>query len=96
MGILYSMKKSIRIPKKLMGKKLEGEWVFLNLENGEYYGLNETGSLVWDSLVKNKNLEAILESLKKKFQVEESRLEREVKEFLVDLQKEGLIEVRDN
>ncbi len=87
------MEKNIRIPKKLMAKKLEGEWVFLNLENGEYYGLNQTGSLIWDSLLKNKSQEVALEILQKKFPVERVRLEREFQEFLSDLQREGLIEI---
>lgn len=90
------MNRKIRTSKKIVGKKLGGEWVFLNFQNGQYYGLNKTGSLIWDSLVRNKSLETILEILQKKFSVEQTRLDREIHEFLDNLQKEGLIEIEDS
>ena len=85
-------KSHVRIPKKLMGKKLEGEWVFLNLENGHYYGLNETGSILWDEL-KTKGISGdAMGRLQKIFGVDRRILEKDVNRFLRDLKKEGLIE----
>jgi len=121
-----------RLPKNLMGKKLGGEWVFLNLESGVYYGLNETGSLIWDELVKRqllkprsaawlpgtarsarrrvgarsprpersardelkkeKDTERVLDRLQKIFEVGRATLQKDLKRFLDQLKKEGLIE----
>ncbi len=85
--------KIIRISKKLLAKKLEGEWVFLHLGKGEYYGLNETGSLIWDECVARKDFEAVLEGLKNKFEVEPAQLEKDLTQFLKDLEQEGLLSV---
>ena len=85
--------KSIRISKKIMGKKLDGEWVFLNLTNGEYYGLNETGSLIWEELKSKGNIEAVLERLEQTFDVDRAVLEKDLRKFLEELQKEGLAKI---
>lgn len=76
-----------------MGKKLDEEWVFLNLENGRYYGLNETGSLIWDQLASQKDPQAILDHLQQVFQIDRSILEKDLKQFLEALKKEGLAEI---
>ena len=76
-----------------MGKKLDGEWVFLNLQNGVYYGLNETGSLIWDELKTAKDSETVLNRLQGSFGVNRSALEKDLNKFLRELKKEGLIEI---
>ena len=86
-------KLQIEIPKKLMAKKLEGEWVFLNLENGEYYGLNETGSLVWDTIREKKDPEAAVSRLQETYQLERTRAQKDVANLLKDLEEQGLIRI---
>lgn len=88
-------KKTMRIPKKLMGKKLEGEWVFLNLENGTYYGLNKTGSVIWDELKEKKNSEAAVGRLQVEYRLDRAQAEKDVKSFLKDLRQEGLVRIED-
>ena len=83
----------IHISKNILGKKLDGEWVFLNMNNGIYYGLNEMGSLIWDEITARKDVEAVVGSLQSIFAVERSQAERDLKEFLKDLKREGLIEL---
>lgn len=78
-----------------MGKKLEGEWVFLNLDNGEYYGLNETGSLIWDQLNQGRNIEEILDWLEEAYGVERSVLEKDVRNLLKELSHGGLLELEE-
>ena len=88
------LQRHVKISKKLVGKKLKGEWVFLNLENGEYYGLNETGSLIWDQLASQKDPKAILDYLQQVFRTDRSALEKDLKQFLGDLEKEELAEIK--
>ena len=85
--------KTFRPNKKVLGKKLDNEWVFLNLENGVYYGLNETGSLIWEALSAKEDLEAAIERLQEIFQVERATIEKDLKRFLKDIKKEGLAEI---
>lgn len=78
-----------------MGKNLGEEWVFLHLENGQYYGLNETGSLVWDELGKDPDKQAAISRLQKIFGIDRAVIERDVEGFLKELSKAGLIQVED-
>lgn len=75
-----------------MGRKLDGEWVLLNLKSGVYYGLNETGSLIWDSLAESKNFQEIIDRLQKNFPLGRPKLETDLRHFFKALAKEGLIE----
>ncbi|MCM8812185.1 MAG: PqqD family protein [Candidatus Omnitrophica bacterium] len=85
---------SIRIPQKIMGKKLGSEWVLLNLDNGVYYGLNETGSVIWDELAAGTNgWESVVGRLEGMYEADRSELEKDVREFLRHLHKERLIEL---
>ncbi len=85
--------KKIRLADKLIGKKIEGEWVFLNLGNGVYYGLNETGSLIWDELASGEKTETVVQHLEETFNTDRSTLEKDLKQFIAQLKEEGVIEV---
>lgn len=85
--------KAIRIPKNILGKKLAGEeWVFLNLSSGVYYGLNPTGSLFWDELAKDGDASRAVDRLSEIFDAERARIGEEMKVFVRELEKEGIIE----
>ena len=86
-------KKTFLESKKIMGKKLDSEWVFLNLENGVYYGLNETGSLIWDELKSQKDFLAVVEKLETVFQVDRPTAEKDLRQFLKKLKEEGLAKI---
>ena len=86
----------IRLADKLIGKKVDGEWVFLNLNNGVYYGLNETGSLIWDELASGKKPEMAMDRLQRVFEIDPSTAEKDVKQFVAQLKKEGVIEVESS
>ena len=82
----------IRIRKNQTGKRIGDEWVLLNLENGAYYGLNPTASLIWEELVKGKEFEAVVDRLQKEFQTDRRKLERDLSEFLKELKEAGFVE----
>ena len=69
----------------------DGEVVILRLDNGNYYSLNETGTLIWEGINKRRCLGDILTSLKQKYFLPEQQLEQDLKEVIKDLQKEKLI-----
>jgi hypothetical protein len=86
----------IQVTGNLMSKKLEGEWVLLDLESGVYYGLNETGSVIWDGIKGRKDTETILDDLESQFGSNRARLKKDLDQFLGDLKKENLIDVGDS
>ena len=41
--------------KKVISETLDGETIIINLENGNYFSVNEAGSAVWDAISKHQS-----------------------------------------
>lgn len=81
-----------RSPDQVSGD-LDGRVVLLSIENGEYYNMNEVGTRVWELLERPHTVSALIEALLAEFEVEPATCEREVMEFLTQLQKDKLLRV---
>ena len=80
------------VPEHILHSKLDKEVVILNLKNGEYYSLNETGALVWELVCSGMSSEDIAREFSEQFSrtVPDSR--SDTKEFLEELEQNGLVE----
>lgn len=67
----------------------------LNMKNGVYYGLDSVGSRIWELLQQPRRFPEIEAVLQTEYDVEPSRLAREVLELCGTLANAGLIEIRD-
>lgn len=84
-------KRPFTISERVLGKKLENEWVFLHLDDGVYYGLNETGSLVWDALEQGCGLKEIVDRLHGLFGLDRAALQSGVEKLLRELVHTGIL-----
>ncbi|MDP2939172.1 MAG: PqqD family protein [Candidatus Omnitrophota bacterium] len=76
---------------KITYRIIDAEAVILNLDNGYYYSLNETGTKIWKHINDGKNLSEILDSLKTEFQIPENKLKNDLFGLIKDLEKEELV-----
>lgn len=76
---------------KVTYRVIDGEAVMLNLDNGDYYSLNEVGTFVWEAINKKKNLGEILSFLKEEYQLSKKQLKKDLLGLVKDLEKEELI-----
>ena len=58
------------IPEHVVSRKLDDEMVLLNLDSGEYFGLNDTGTRVWELLADGRSREEVIDHLIEEFEVE--------------------------
>jgi len=72
---------------------LAGETAVVNLKSGVYYGLDSMGTQVWKLLQEPVTFGGLCESLKRDYDVESSRLETDMREFLRELADHGLVEI---
>lgn len=79
---------------KVSWRVIGDELLVLNLDNGNYYDLNEVAGQVWNGIIEKKSLGEIFETLKKEYRVDEKRLESDLKKIVAELQKERLITPR--
>ncbi|MDP2939177.1 MAG: PqqD family protein [Candidatus Omnitrophota bacterium] len=76
---------------KLTYRIIDAEAVILNLDNGYYYSLNETGTKIWQYINDGKNLSEILASLKAEYRIPENKLKNDLLGLVKDLERERLV-----
>ncbi len=73
---------------------IDGEAVILNLEDGFYYSLNRTATLIWEAVNKDRSFGEILDFFKKEYRISEGQLKKDILELFKDLSAKGLIKDR--
>lgn len=77
----------------------DGSAVLLHLDNKFYYSLNATGSFMWQQIEKSAGsitVAKLAEALCQHFDVTPEQARADVKEFIEDLAKEGLVTVKQS
>ena len=76
----------------VISRMLDGEAVVLDLNSGEYFGLNETGARIWE-LLEQHDTSAIAETLAREFTVSPDEARAAVDTLLEQLLAKRLVEV---
>jgi hypothetical protein len=78
---------------KFLASTLGEETVMMDLENGDYLGLNSVGTDIWNLLQQPISLETLLQKLKEVYDVSEEQLNTEVDSFLQKMQEQNMLQV---
>jgi len=74
----------------------ETELVMMNVDRGIYYGLEDVGKTIWDSLAEPRSVKDLCEVVLQSYAgAEQSVVESEVFGFLSDLLEENLVQVQN-
>ena len=91
--MIASFSDRVEVPKHVLVRIVEKESVFLNLETECYYGLDETGTRMWQVVTAAPSIENAYEELLSEFDVEEELLRQNLSELLGRLVELGLLRV---
>ena len=91
----HALALKITIPDWVLSTELQKEGVLLNLETGQYYGLDEVGMDMWKVLRAGGNLEAARAAMIEQYDVTEDVLARDLEGFIAALAARTLIEITD-
>jgi hypothetical protein len=83
---------AFRKAKPVASQTLDGEAVILQLASGTYFTLNESGTLVWDLLQRERTVAELMAALLEAFDVDAATARRDLDELLRDLLAHRLIE----
>jgi hypothetical protein len=73
---------------------LSGKEVILHKENGVYFGLNESGTMIWELIKTGKKSVSELKAfLLEHFEISENQCEEDLTQLLHQMHEEGLIEI---
>lgn len=70
---------------------LNGETVMMNLDKGEYFGLNTIGSRIWNIVSEEITIKDIVNILLNEYEIDNDTCEKSVIDFLKELQTAELI-----
>ncbi len=70
---------------------LAGETVILNMQDGTYYGLNETGTRVWELLGEPRSVEELQHVLLDEYDVSPEQCMDDLLAMLRDMEKHDLV-----
>jgi hypothetical protein len=73
---------------------LDKESVLLNLETERYFGLDETGTRIWQLVTSAPNIDTAYQELQNEFDVESELLRLHLTELLGLLVKNGLLQIQ--
>jgi hypothetical protein len=81
------------MPAHVLVRLLDRESVLLNLETEQYFGLDETGTRMWQLVTGSPNIDAAYQELLAEFDVEPELLRANLMELLSQLVDSGLLQV---
>lgn len=79
------------VPQHVLVRVLDRESVLLNLETEKYFGLDETGTRMWQLVTVAPNIDAAYQELLAEFDVEPELLRTNLAELLGRLVENGLL-----
>ena len=81
-------------PRHVMIREVNGESVLLNTETEIYFGLDSTGTRMWQLLTNSPTIESAYGTLAGEFEVEPETLRAEFADLVGQLIQHGLLHVR--
>jgi hypothetical protein len=76
---------------KVVSETLDGEAILIDLETGNYYSMNASGSMVWDLLLLGQPVHAIVESASQRYGADTATAGPLIDAFVDQLLASGLI-----
>ncbi|HWD58306.1 MAG TPA: PqqD family peptide modification chaperone [Stellaceae bacterium] len=74
-----------------LSAKVGEELVMMSAEQGNYLGLSEVGTRVWELIEAPRDFDALCAQLENEFEVSAETCRAEVEEFLTELAKHGAV-----
>ena len=82
----------VRVRDGVVFKELDGESVLLDLGAGTYFGLNDTGTCLWQGLTESQDLDAALFRLLERFDVDLATARDDAMKLIARLVEKRLLE----
>jgi hypothetical protein len=91
--MVIQLTKRVVVPPHVLIRHLDGESVLLNLQTGCYFGLDATGTRMWELATSQPSTQLAYEKLLEEFEVEPEALRKHLTELLSGLVENGLLQV---
>jgi hypothetical protein len=86
-------KRIAKVAPNTLYREIQGEAVLLHLDSGEYFGLDDVGTRVWQLIVEKGDLAAVEATMLEEFDVDPSRLSHDLQQMIKELVAKRLVEI---
>ncbi len=93
MSVSFDMR--ISVSENILVSKVADELVILNCDSETYYGLNKTGSRMWNLLTTSNSILHTYNALSVVFEVDKYILQRDIFLLIEQLVDQGLVEISE-
>src|SRR5687768_12528437 len=94
--ILSTLQQRVRVPQHVVYRDFVSETVLLNIQTGQYHGLNPTAGRMLAVLDKVDSVEEAAKQLAREFEQPVDRIEADLSEFCAGLLERKLLEIRES
>jgi hypothetical protein len=92
-SLMLELSNRVIAPPHVLIRHLDGESVLLNLETEKYFGLDRTGTRMWEIVTTSPNIQSAHATLSGEFDAEPALLHNHLIELLNQLVDHGLLQV---
>jgi len=85
------MNQNVQVMPDVLSQEVSGETVLLDLNNENYFGLNEVGTRIWQLLQSEDNLDKIYDILLDEYDVEAKQLKQDFDDIIKQLVESKII-----
>ena len=90
---MVELKMRAVVPAHVLIRRFDGESVLLNLESERYFGLDATGTRMWELVTSQPSIALAFEKLQEEYEVEPDVLRSHLTQLLSGLVENGLLQV---
>lgn len=90
---MVSFEDHVCVPSHVLVRFLDKESVLLNIETERYFGLDETGTRMWQLVTAAPTINTAYEQLRDEYDVQAEQLRMDLSELLGRLVENGLLQV---
>ncbi len=81
----------VEIGESVILQRLNDEAVLLNMSNQQYYGLNDTGTRMWELLMELGEPSKVVTQLQEEYSVPQAKLQADLETLVGELLQAGLL-----
>lgn len=83
---------SVRLRESVIAQVMDGQMVLLDVNGGQYYDLNASGTLMLEQLLAGATREQVIAAVEHKFLASRERVAADLDALVLTLRQAGLIE----
>ena len=92
----FSPTDKVKISDQVLSQEVSGETVLLDLQSEFYFGLDKTGTRIWELLQSGLSIQDLIGKMLDEFEVDRQTLEADVNALLEKLLDAGLVSVESS